>query len=149
MLYHLVCPQVNSGPHFKMINRAQRLSNLPKDTTGSWYIVVFWLLMLFRILEIDKFRVGKASFYIQKLTIYVFLTIYLVFPRLGNLISAKILGCPSYNASCHVFCCPYLLCWFLALRPHAQLFLFIARSTGLQPHLSASSAVSPCLTGRQ
>lgn len=79
---------------------------MPKDTTGSWYIVVFWLFMLFRILEIDKLRVRKASFYIQKLTTYVFLTIYLVFPRLSNLISAKILRCPSYNASCLCFLLP-------------------------------------------
>ena len=110
VLYHLVYPQVNSSPHFKMINRAQRLSNLRKDIAGSWYIVVFWLLMLFRILEIDKFRVGKASFYIQKLMAYVFLTICLVFPRLGSIISAKILGSPSYNASCLYFLLPLTFC---------------------------------------
>lgn len=113
VLYHLVCPQVNSSPHFKMINRAQRLSNLPKDTTGSWYIVVFWLLMLFRILEINL-ELEKPHFKYKNWRLNVFLTIYLVFPRPGNLISAKILGSPSYNASCLYF---LLLLPFVLLSP--------------------------------
>lgn len=78
---------------------------------------------------------------------YVFLIIYLVFPRLGNHVSAKILGAPFSNASYLCFLLPSSS--VLLSQPHTQLLVFTAQSMGLQPHLSASSAVSRCLTGRQ
>lgn len=56
-----------------------------------------------------------------------FFAIYLVFPRLGDYVSAKSLGAPSSNASCLCFLLPSL-CSALPLRPHTQLLMPIAQS---------------------